>query len=583
MSVETSDGKRGVAAPSILVVDDDPFFLKVAADILREAGFNPVPVPSGREAMRVLASEPCSVVVTDVVMPDLDGLTLLRMVKRLEPLKPVICVSVVQTYQNAVEMLRGGAFDFVPKPLDPPQLVASVQAALEEYGRAMEKEKLVARAQTWARELLTLRTLGESSGQDVVRTLFRKTVEAVADTLRVKVASLMLVSSGELTIADAIGLPAEVIPKVHVPLGRGLSGWVAEKGEPLLINDIARHPVFRPSTFKDQYQTQSALCVPLKRGDRVLGVINVNNKVDGTPFEQKDLDLLLTVANQVAMAIDNARLFHDLEEKAEELRRSHSEVVRLDKDKTELILNISHELKTPLTAILGYAGLLKSSLGDEENREYAGRIERASQRLNHIVERMLELFRLEAGRTRAQPAWTPLSEIVGSARGGVGDLLDGRELTVDVERAPARAFGDPALLRRALALTLENASKFSPPGTPIGVEASLLRERPAIPEWALKGAGGENGPGGSPPDGWLMISIRDRGVGMAVGDLPVIFEKFRQLGDIMTEKPAGAGLGLSIVRAILERHHGMIWAESEKGKGSTFHMLLPQPPSPEAG
>ncbi len=560
----------------ILVVDDDPFFLQVAADILRGAGFTPVPVSSGREAMKLLSAEPCEVVVTDVVMPDISGLELLRMIKRLEPLKPVICVSVLQSYANVVQMIRGGAFDFVPKPLDPPHLVAAVRAALEQYLREMEKERLVARAQDWTRELLALRTLGEASGQDLLRTLFHKTVEAVADTLGVKVASLMLLDGEELAIVDAIGLPPEVIAKVRVPAGQGISGWVVQHGEPLLINDLARHPVFHPSTFSDQYQTQSALCVPLRRGERVLGVINVNNKVNGTPFEQKDLDLLLTVANQVAMAIDNARLFHDLEEKAAELRRAHQELVRLDKDKTELILNISHELKTPLTAILGYAGLLRTMPVGEEAADYAARIEGSSQRLNHVVERMLELFRLEAGRTRFHPAWVGSSELAGPVQAMLGVELEGRKVALDLAGVPERVWADGSLLRRALLLVLENAAKFSSPGSPVEIAARRLAERPPVPVWAQGEAPADK------PHCWLEISVTDHGKGMAEKDIPVIFEKFRQLGDILTDKPAGTGLGLSIARSILELHGGSIWATSVGGEGSSFHLLVPQPPPPEA-
>ncbi len=559
----------------VLLVDDDPFFLKLAGDILRDAGFAVETAGNGREAMRLLSSSHCEVVVTDIVMPDLSGLELLRMIKRLEPLKPVICVSSYQSFPNAVEMLRGGAFDFVPKPVEPGHLVEAVRAAEEAYAQALEKEKLVARAQGWARELLTLRSLGEVAGQDLLKTLFRKTVEAVADTLGVHVVSLMLMGDRELSIADAKGLPQEVIPKVRVPLGKGISGWVAQHGEPLLINDIATHPVFRPSTFSGQYQNQSALCVPLKRGERILGVININNKVDGTAFEQKDLDLLLTVANQVSMAIDNARLFQDLEAKAAELARAHQELVALDKDKTELILNISHELKTPLTAIFGYAGLLHTLEGGAEKgdiSDYTGHIEESAHRLNHIVERMLELFRLEAGRTRATPAWTAVNELAAAAAEQAHQALDGHPLQTDLSSAPPRVHADPILLRKALALVLENAGKFSPPGSPVGLAVRRLPQPPPVPAYAL--AEGATLPA-SP--GWVEITVADAGAGMGESDIPLIFEKFKQLGNIMTEKPTGTGLGLSIARAAMELHHGLIWAESEKGKGSAFHLLLPQP------
>ena len=112
----------------------------------------------------------------------------------------------------------------------------------------------------------------------------------------------MVLEGKVLRLVEARGLPEEVIGKVTVPLGKGISGHVAKTGEPLLINDISKSEKFRPSTFKDQYSTQSALCVPLVRGDRVLGVLNANNKISGESFTESDRDLLYTMASQVAMS-----------------------------------------------------------------------------------------------------------------------------------------------------------------------------------------------------------------------------------------------------------------------------------------
>jgi signal transduction histidine kinase/DNA-binding response OmpR family regulator len=561
--------------PNILVVDDDRFFLRQMVDILISGGFNAQGVISGEQAMELLKDHKFHVIVTDVVMKDMSGIELLQKVRIHDRLTPVICVSGVRSFDNVVEMIRNGASDFLPKPFKPEQLLSAVRIAVIDNEIAMEKEKIVARSDKWNRELLTLRMLGEASSKEILQSLFKRTIEAVTDTLQVETASLMLMEGDVLRLVEAMGLPEEVIGKATVPLGKGISGHVAHTGEPLLINDISKDERFRPSTFKDQYSTQSALCVPLTRGDRVLGVLNANNKMSGEAFTESDRDLLYTMATQVAMSMDNARLFLDLEEKAEALRAAHEELVRLDKDKTELILNLSHELKTPLTSIIGFASLIPTlELSGETDslEEFTGRLENSASHLNYLVERILELFRLEAGRVPWKLEPHPAKGFIE----GVVQELDGRlkerEVSLDLgEVQDAEFICDMRLFKRTMELILENAVKFSPAGSPVQVKAFWYDSLPNVPEYAVDreslGLTGQM-------KGWIELTIRDQGKGMKEKDIPLIFEKFRQLGDILTEKPEGIGLGLSIARAIMERHHGAVWADLAEEGGTRLHLLF---------
>ena len=562
--------------PKVLAVDDDRFFLRQIVDILREGGFRPQGVENGADALKALKKDRFDVVVTDVVMEDISGIDLLKQVRGRDHLIPVICVSGERSFDNVVEMLRGGASDFLPKPVQPRELIATVSRVCIERQYALEKEQIVARSDSWARELLALRQLGEASSKEMLQTLFLRTIEAVSDTLQVETSSLMLTEGNVLRVVEGMGLPREVIGKATVPLGKGISGHVAQTGEPLLINDINQHEKFGPSSFKKQYSTQSALCVPLLRGDRVLGVMNANNKKNGEAFEESDRDLLVTMAAQVAMSIDNARLFAGLEEKAEALRLAHEELVRLDRDKTELILNLSHELKTPLTTIIGFASLISTLdlTGETESlMDFVAHLEGSASHLNYLVERILELFRLEAGRIPLRLETHPIGDVVGAALQELEKTLDGRTVDWDPSEAADHPVScDTRLFTRALGLVLENAVKFSPDGSPLEISAHFHDRLPDVPEYAT-------GPGGVPDPGekkgWVRIVIRDHGVGMREKDIPRIFEKFKQLGDIMTDKPAGIGLGLSIARAILERHSGAIWADPAPDGGARLHLVLP--------
>jgi len=561
--------------PSILVVDDDRFFLRQMVDILSDGGFNARGVISGEQAMELLETTRFHVIVTDVVMRDMSGIDLLRKVRTQDRLTPVICVSGVRSFENVVEMIRNGASEFLSKPFKPEQLLSAVRLAVIDNEIAKERERIVARSDKWNRELLTLRMLGEASSKEILQNLFKRTIEAISDTLQVETTSLMVMEDQVLRLVEAKGLPKEVIGKVTVPLGKGISGHVALTGEPLLINDISKDERFRPSTFKDQYSTQSALCVPLVRGDRVLGVLNANNKISGESFTESDRDLLHTMAAQVSMSMDNARLFLDLEEKAEALRVAHEELVRLDKDKTELILNLSHELKTPLTSIIGFASLIPTlDLQGETDSlaEFMARLESSAAHLNYLVERILELFRLEAGRVPWKLEPNPASGIVEGTVQELDGRLKGREVILMLDDVRnAELICDMRLFKRTLELILENAVKFSPAGSPVQIRAFWHESLPPVPDYAVDreslGLTGEM-------RGWIELTVRDHGKGMREKDIPLIFEKFRQLGDILTEKPEGIGLGLSITRAIMERHHGAVWADLADGGGTRLHLLF---------
>lgn len=574
MSREKKDDSN---RPQVLVVDDDRSSLHQMMEILVEGGFRPEGAAGGLKAKGSFRKGKFDVVVTEVAMEDMSGIDLLRFVRGQDQFIPVICVSKVHSFKDAVELIRGGASDFLSKPLEPRQLIGSVTHACIKHQYILEKEQIVAGSEKWTRELLALRQLGEVSREGILQTLFKRAIQTVAENLQVESASLMLTEGEKLRIVEAIGLPRKIIGQATGRLGKGISGHVAQTGEALLINDISRHEKFGPSSYQKQYSTQSALCVPLLRGDRVLGVMNANNKMNGEAFTESDRDLLVTMASQVALSIDNARLFADLKKKAEDLRKAHEELVRLDRDKTELILNISHELKTPLTSIMGFASLIPSlELKGETDSllDFVSHLEDSASHLNYLVERILELFRLEAGHISLKLEACPVRGVIDAALQELGNILKDRQVKWDYSQAGEDLVScDSRLFTRAFGLILENAVKFSPPDSPIEVQTWYHENFPEVPGYALS----EN----SPPvqsgndRGWVRITVRDNGKGMNEKDIPRIFEKFKQLGNIMTDKPAGIGLGLSIARAIMERHSGAIWADLVPEGGTRLHLLLP--------
>ncbi len=211
--------------PNILVVDDDRFFLRQMVEILSDGGFKAQGVTSGEKAVEMLVDHKFQVIVTDIVMGDMSGIDLLQQVRMHDRLTPVICVSGVRSFDNVVEMVRNGASDFLPKPFKPEQLLSAVSIAVIDHEIAMEKEKIVARSDKWNRELLTLRMLGEASSKEILHSLFKRTIEAISDTLQVETASLMVMEGDVLRLVEATGLPEEVVGKITVPLRRGSPVW----------------------------------------------------------------------------------------------------------------------------------------------------------------------------------------------------------------------------------------------------------------------------------------------------------------------------------------------------------------------
>lgn len=258
--------------------------------------------------------------------------------------------------------------------------------------------------------------------------------------------------------------------------------------------------------------------------------------------------------------------------------------VEVDRLKTEFISAVSHELRTPLTSILGFANLIRSRFrrriapfvaGDAKARQTADRIlenlaiiETESQRLTRLINDLLDIAQMESGRVEWHMGDVDVGQVIRDSVTAAAALAREKGLTVNLAvLAPLPSvWGDRDRLVQVMTNLLSNAIKFTDEGE-IGVSS-----------WVWTADASASPSPHSPPDlqpPALVVSVTDTGVGIATKDLPLIFERFRQLGDVLTEKPKGTGLGLPICKEIVEHHEGTIWVESEVGVGSTFSFALP--------
>jgi signal transduction histidine kinase len=332
-------------------------------------------------------------------------------------------------------------------------------------------------------------------------------------------------------------------------LGDGVVGRAAASHEPVVVPNILEERAYAPRMRQmlERFGFRASLAVPLLREDRIIGGLVVRRKSTGE-FRPEVIELLKTFATQSVLAIQNARLFREIEEKSQQIEAAN-------RHKSEFLANMSHELRTPLNAIIGFSEVLGERLFGELNEkqaEYTEDILTSGRHLLSLINEILDLSKVEAGRMELEVAAFDLPLAIDNARTFVRERATKHGITLDVaidERLGEFA-GDERKIKQILLNLLSNAVKFTPEGGRIGINARQT-------------------------NGAVEISVSDTGIGIAPEDQPKIFEEFRQVGSDYSHKVEGTGLGLTLAKKFIELHGGKIWVDSEVGKGSTFTFTLP--------
>jgi signal transduction histidine kinase len=417
--------------------------------------------------------------------------------------------------------------------------------------------ELEARTLELTRSVDELKALGEV-GRAVSSTLDLETVLSTIVSRAVQLAgmdggSIWEYDEGreEFYLRATHRLPDELI-EAHratpIRKGEGALGRLAMTREPVEIGKIANEPGYptrlREILIRSGYR--SVLAVPLLREDHLLGALAVNRTTPGE-FAPEVITLLKTFATQSALAIQNARLYREIEVKSRELEAA-------SQHKSEFLANMSHELRTPLNAIIGFSEVLSERMFGEINEkqaEYIGDILQSGHHLLSLINDILDLSKIEAGRMELELSDFDLPGIIENTLTLVRERAVRRgialERSVDERLGTIRA--DERKVKQVLLNLLSNALKFTPEGGKIAVQAALN-------------------------DGVAKISVTDTGVGIAPEDQAAVFEEFRQVGTA-AKKVEGTGLGLAISRKFIELHGGKIWVTSQVGTGSTFAFTLP--------
>jgi signal transduction histidine kinase/putative methionine-R-sulfoxide reductase with GAF domain len=471
----------------------------------------------------------------------------------------------------AVPMLRGeallGVFTIWKTKVEPftDRQVELVKTFADQAVIAIENVRLLQELQARTRELALsveeLKALGEVA-QAVSSTL---DLETVLRTIVARAVQLSGTLGGviyeyedgprEFHVRATHLMPQEIqeaLRAAPVRLGQGAVGQAGMIRKTVEVPDIRDSqapvaPQVQPIQVRLGYR--SLLAIPLLFEERIMGGLVVWRGEAGR-FSKDVISLLETFATQSVLAIQNARLFHEIADKSRQLEAA-------SQHKSEFLANMSHELRTPLNAIIGFSEVLAERMfGDvnDKQAEYLHDILESGRHLLSLINDILDLSKIEAGRMELEEAQFDLPQAIENALTLVREraLHRGIALHHAIDERIAEIRADERKVKQVLLNLLSNAIKFTPEGGRIEVRAAST-------------------------DGMVEVSVMDTGIGIATEDQAAVFEEFRQVGTA-DKKAEGTGLGLALSRKFIELHGGKIWVHSEVGRGSTFTFTLPVSP-----
>jgi signal transduction histidine kinase len=423
---------------------------------------------------------------------------------------------------------------------------------------AVRNAGLFAGSQRRLRDMAALVDMAKQvTGNLKLKDVLQTTVQILQGLLTARASTITMLSQDgtDLVVVAAVGVePA--YHRARMKLEESVSGAVVRKGELIYIRDAHSAPNF---LFFDEV-VRSLLVVPLTIRNETIGTMAVDS-ARRNAFSDSDIQLMTIAAAQVSVAIANARFIEELERRAAELAIAYEELKESDRIKDELVQNVSHELRTPLTFVKGYVDLvLEGEMGavSGPQRDALNIVADKTRDITRLIEDIVTLQRISSGNLQLQEV--SLTELVKTAVAGHRLVASkrGLHLTESLPESSATARVDKARVNQVLDNLIGNAMKFSPNGGTISVRMKEV-------------------------DREIQIVIADQGIGVPKDKQERIFERFYQVDGSARRRFGGTGVGLAIVKRIVDAHHGKIWVESEVGKGSSFFVAFPRLPAEPTG
>ncbi len=573
---------------NILMVDDSPTNLMALEAILQAPDRNLVSASSGEDALRYLLTNEVAVILMDVYMPGLDGLETAELIRGRDRSRNIPIIFLKADSTGGRHLSRGyslGAVDYIVKPIEPDILRSKVAVFVELFKKTQEIKRQAELLQEKNLELenanLTRLNMLIDLGQELTseRDPWR-VLENFCKSAR------EIVNSQESGIGVLNGDGGTL--RYFFRCSATCDGNVSGDGIPPLANKalelvIARRGTVRLNELDELLQEdepasesiRSFLGAPIFSSGRVAGWIYMLNKLTAPEFSEADERLVATMATQVAIAYENATLYTDAqlhatklqleiaerkqaeEQRAEMLVReqaARADAEQANRTKDEFLATLSHELRTPLTAILGWSHLVRTGkLEPVQLARALETIERNARSQSQLIDDLLDVSRIITGKLQIEPRAVDVCSIIDSAMEGVRPSFEakGIKLEMVLDEEACFVMGDANRLQQVFWNLLSNAVKFTPEGG--SVRVAVERHPPVV-----------------------RVSVSDSGIGIKPEFLPFIFDRFRQADGSTTRVHGGLGLGLSIVKHLVQMHDGNVQVESGgENQGSVFSVVFP--------
>jgi signal transduction histidine kinase/DNA-binding response OmpR family regulator len=569
---------------NILMVDDSPSNLLALEAMLRGPDRNLIPISSGKDALRYLLDNEAAVVLLDVYMPGIDGLETAQLIRGREKSRDTPIIFLTANSTGVRHLTRGyslGAVDYIVKPVEPDILRSKVNVFVDLFRKNREilrqahllQEQNAQIESTNLHRLKMLIELGqelvaEHDPQQVLSTFCRSSRRLVqADNAAV---ALLDKSRKVFAFFESNSIEETSACQISPPLQQALDCVVVEQ-HPIRLSEGDMCGVGEAA----QEMTGSFLGAPILSASGVSGWFCLLNKSDGEDFTEADERLAATLATQVGVAYENARLYREAqqhavelglemavrkqaeEERAEMLVReqaARAEAELANRTKDEFLATLSHELRTPLTAILGWSHIVRQNqLDDAQLSRALETIERNAHAQSRLIDDLLDVSRIISGKLQIDLHVVNLSTVIDAAVDAVRPALEAKQIKFQPDPGSLAfpVMGDPNRLQQIFWNLFSNAVKFTPKQGQVSVK---IEQRNSD----------------------VCVSVSDSGIGIKAEFLPYIFDRFRQADGSTTRSQGGLGLGLAIVRHLVGLHHGDVQVHSEgHRRGATFTITLP--------
>ncbi|MDX6497642.1 MAG: hypothetical protein QOG23_902 [Blastocatellia bacterium] len=571
---------------NILMVDDSATNLLALESILKTPDRNLVRASSGEEALRYLLDNEAAVVLLDVYMPGIDGLETAELIRSREKSSDIPIIFLTANSTGVSHLSRGyslGAVDYIVKPVDPDILRSKVAVFVELFKKNQEIQQQAALLEEKNREL-------ENANLARLNMLIDLGQELAAETDPTRVlakfchSARRIVGAGEAAVGmldndgkalryffhctadnesvSPIAIPPEALRAIEYVVTEERALRLTESDDLLFDTQAGEGAV------------QTFLGAPILSPVGVTGWLYLLNKNDDNDFTEADERLAATLATQVAVAYENARLYTEAQNHATELRlevaerkqaeeeraqmlireqAARAEAETANRTKDEFLATLSHELRTPLTAILGWSHLLRMNKLREPQFVHAlETIERNARSQSQLIDDLLDVSRIVTGKLQIEFSTVNLAGVIEAAVESVHPALAAKELKLEtIVESDFRVLGDANRLQQVFWNLFTNAIKFTPKGGQIAIKAERK-------------------------DSEIRIQVTDTGIGITEEFLPYIFDRFRQADGSTTRAQGGLGLGLAIVRHLVEAHRGKVEVKSAGAQcGCTFTVSFP--------